>query len=277
MVWFFFEVRESDVEFQVKIPKMKHPAPARIPERKHAPEIRARPFDKVSDRPSGIENLLSPKEQQELRAIATVLDYRRGGLTVFSEGEDAHFVYAIDEGVVRISRHAENGQRQILAFMVPGDLFGLPHDGIYVNTAEAVSPARLYRFPWQKLREIMVREPQLQLNMLVRVAYDLRQAQRQIMILGQQSTYQRLAFFILEFLRYPEFYDAKKARLNLPINRFDLADYLGIARETAARAFARLEREGLARRLPSGSIEILNENGLRNLQRGRRRRATGEA
>jgi CRP-like cAMP-binding protein len=254
---------------------MKYSPSDRNPERRHAPEIRARPFDKIGDRPSGIENLLSPREQEELRAIATVLDYRRGGITIFSEGEDAHFVFAIDEGVVRVSRHAENGQRQILAFMVPGDLFGLPDDGLYVNTAEAVSPARIYRFPWQRLMEIMVREPQLQLNMLVRVAYDLRQAQRQIMILGQKNTYQRLAVFLLEFLRYPEFYDPKKSRLNLPINRFDLADYLGIARETAARAFARLEHEGLARRLKSGSIEILDANGLRQVQRaGRRRNST---
>lgn len=251
---------------------MKRTPPVLNSKKKHAPEIRARPFDKLSDRPSGIEDLLSPKEQAELRSIATVLDYRRGGITIFSEGEDAHFVYAIDEGVVRISRHAENGQRQILAFMVPGDLFGLPHDSSYVNTAEAVCPARIYRFPWQRLREMMMREPQLQLNMLIRVAYDLRQAQRQIMILGQQSTHQRLAFFLLEYLRYPEFYDPKRSRLNLPINRFDLADYLGIARETAARAFARLEREGLVRRHPSGSIEILDVNGLRQLQRARRRR-----
>lgn len=250
---------------------MKHLSPISTPEKKHAPEIRARPFDRTSDRPSGIENLLSPKEQQELRAIATVLDYRRGGITIFSEGEDAHFVYAIDKGVVRISRHAENGQRQILAFMVPGDLFGLPYDGIYANSAEALCPTRIYRFPWQRLREIMVREPQLQLNMLVRVAYDLRQAQRQIMILGQQSTYQRVAIFLLDYLRYPEFYDVKKSRLSLPINRFDLADYLGIARETVARAFTRLEREGLARRMKSGSIEILDVNGLRQLQRARRR------
>ena len=256
---------------------MKRPPLNAGPQKERALEIRARPFDKKHDRPSGIENLLSVNEQQELRAIATVLEYRRGGITIFSEGEDAHFVYAIDEGVIRISRHSENGRRQILAFMVPGDLFGLPHDGVYVNSAEAVCPSRLYRFPWQRLREIMIREPQLQLNMLVRVSYDLRQAQRQLMILGQQSTYQRLAFFLLEFMRYSEFYDAKRSRLNLPINRFDLADYLGIARETAARAFARLESDGLARRLRSGVIEILDVNGLRQLQRGRRRRDSGFA
>ncbi len=242
-----------------------------------APEIRARTFDRVTDRPSQIENLLSPKEQDRLREIATVLEYRRGGLTIFSEGEDAHFVYAIDEGVVRISRHAENGQRQILAFMVSGDLFGIPDGGSYVNTAETVSAVRLYRFPWHQLCRIRLDEPQLQLNMLIRVAYDLRQAQRQIMILGQQSTNQRLAFLLLDFLRLPEFYDERDGRLRLPINRFDLADYLGIARETAVRAIAKLERDGLVKRIDAETIQILDIGGLRALQLGKRRRTAAAA
>jgi len=238
---------------------------------RRAPEIRARPFNRVSDRPSQLENLLSPAEQEQLTAIATVLDFRRGGTTVFSEGEDAHFVYAVDTGVVRIGRHGENGHRQILAFMVPGDLFGLPHDGVYVNTAETVCPTRLYRVPWDKLCTIMLREPQLQLHMLIRVAYDLRQAQRQIMILGQQNTRQRLASLLIDMLRHPEFFDPKRRRLKLPINRFDLADYLGTARETAVRALATLEREGLVRRLNSEVIEIRDIEGLHAIQRGRRR------
>lgn len=236
-----------------------------------APEIRARPFNRKMDRPSQLENLLSPGEQDQLTGISTVLDFRRGGITIFSEGEDAHFIYAVDSGVVRIGRHAVNGQRQILAFMVPGDLFGLPHDGIYVNSAETVSPSRLYRVPWDKFCAIMARQPQLQLHMLVRVAHDLREAQRQIMILGQQNTRQRLASLLIDMLGHPEFFDSKRKRLKLPINRFDLADYLGTARETAVRALATLEREGLVRRVTAELIEIRDIDGLHAIQRGRRR------
>ena len=151
-----------------------------------APEIRARSFNRANDRPSQVTNLLSPKEQDALREISTVIEYRRCGHPIFSEREDAHFAYAIDQGVVQIVRHAENGRRQILAFMTPGDLFGLPDDGAYANTAETVSAVRLYRFPWQKLIQRMMEEPQLQLNLLVRIAYDLHQAQGQIMILGSK-------------------------------------------------------------------------------------------
>jgi CRP-like cAMP-binding protein len=236
-----------------------------------APEIRARSFNRAGDRPSRIKNLLSPKEQDALREISTVVEYRRCGHPIFSEREDAHFAYAIDQGVVRIVRHAENGRRQILAFMTPGDLFGLPDDGAYANTAETVSAVRLYRFPWRRLGQRMMEEPQLQLNLLVRVAYDLHQAQRQIMILGQQSTSQRLAFLLLDFLRHPQFFDEHNGRVRLPISRFDLADYLGIARETAVRAIAKFERDGLLRRIDPETIQILDIAGLRALQLGKRR------
>lgn len=45
---------------------------------------------------------------------------------------DAHFLYAVGEGVMRISSHQEDGDRQILAFMWPGDLFGLAENGRYM-------------------------------------------------------------------------------------------------------------------------------------------------
>ena len=235
------------------------------------PEIRARLFDRQRDPPSRIENLLTQKQQTEFRNIATVLDYRRGGITIFSEGEDAHFVYSVVAGIVRINRHSDGGRRQVLAFMLPGDIFGLPDSGIYVNSAEAACPATLCRVPWIKLRELMLRQPSMQLNMLIKVAHDLREAQRRIMILGQQNTCQRLASFLLDFIQHQSFFDIESGRLTLPLTRFDIADYLGTAPETVARGFLRLERDGLVRRAASRVIEIRDLTGLHELQGQRRR------
>ena len=72
--------------------------------------------------------------------------------------------------------------------MLPGDLFGLPDDGSCHLEAEVTCPSTLYRIPWLQLRELITREPAMLLNLLNRVAYDLREAQRRIMILGQQNT-----------------------------------------------------------------------------------------
>ena len=235
------------------------------------PEIRARPFDRGRDPPTQIENLLSRKQQSKLRSIATVLEYQRQNSTIFSEGEDAHFVYSVGTGVVRVSRNSEGGRRQVLALMLPGDLFGLPDAGLYVNSAETVCPATLYRVPWAQLREMLLCEPKLQINLLIRVAFDLRQAQRRIMILGQHNVAQRLSSFLLDFMQHSDFYDAKRRLLTLPLTRFDIGDYLGTAPETVARAFAGLEKSGLVRRLASRLIEIRNADALRLLVDGRRR------
>jgi len=238
-----------------------------------APVIRARLLDKNGDHPLQIGNLLSAQEQHDLQSIAKVVRYSRPGMTIFSSETDADYVYVIDEGIVRITRIAPNGERRILAFMVPGDLFGMPDCGSYVNTAETVSPARLYRFHWPVLRQLLTNQSQLQQKLLIKLAHDFRQAQRQMMMLGQQTARQRLAVFLLDFIRNPGFFNRERSLLEIPVNRFDLADYLGTTRETAARAFARLEKEGLIRRITAHAIEIVDMEGLEQLQYGPSRRA----
>jgi CRP-like cAMP-binding protein len=240
------------------------------------PEIRARAFDREKDAGAQIENLLSRGQQSRFRAIATVLDYQRGGSTVFSEGEDAHFIYSVISGVVRISRYSDSGRRQVLALMLPGDLFGFPQGGRYVNSAITASPVTLYRVPWQRLRELLLHEPEMHLNMLIRVAFDLREAQRRIMILGQQNIAQRLASFLIDLTQHSDFYDERKHRLSLPLTRFDMGDYLGSAPETVARAFAKLEKQGAIRRISPRLIEIPSLEALKRIVGGRRRAGNSE-
>lgn len=233
-------------------------------------EIRARSFESVIN-PLQITNLLSSKEQEALREISTIVAYHCSGVKIFAEGDDAHSVYAVDQGVVRLVRHTEDGQRQILAFLTPGDLFGLPVDGSYPDTAETVSAVRLHRFPWQRLVERMMQDAQLRQQLLLRLVYDLHQAQRWIVILGRQSAAKRLAYFLLELLRLPEFHNERDGHLQLLITYSDLADHLGIARETVSRLMATLERDGFLRRIDAKTIQILNIDQLRNLQVARRR------
>jgi CRP/FNR family transcriptional regulator, anaerobic regulatory protein len=234
------------------------------------PEIRARSFATQGEC-AAIRNLLSREEQRQLHSITTMIDLPRGGISLYWQGEEARSIYFIDQGIIRISRCGENGKRQILEFKRAGDLLGLPDGGRYANSAETVCASRVFRCPWQQVRQIMLAEPQLQLNLLTKVADQVRQGQRRIMMLGQQNICQRLASFLLDFVTSPEFFDERRACLNLPVNRLDLADYLGTAPESTARAFAKLESDGLIKRVNSRAIKILDRKGLQQLQAGRRR------
>jgi CRP-like cAMP-binding protein len=43
------------------------------------------------------------------------------------------------------------------------------------------------------------------------------------------------------------------------MSRYDIADYLGTSAETVTRAFTRLEREGLLRRVTARTVELKPE------------------
>ena len=233
-------------------------------------EIRVRSAAPVSEGPTE-ENPLFPREQEQLRRIAKPVECKPGTV-LYSQGGQARFIYLLAQGIVRINHCNETGQRQILAFRVPGDFCGIPESGQYFNSAESVSRTSLYRFEWQQVQDLCLTEPHLQSVILSKVLYDYRQAQRRISALGQQNTGQRLASFILDFMEIPELFDAETSCLSLPVNRFDLADYLGTAPESTARAFAKLEDLGLVRRITARKIEILDKTGLRLLNSTPRRR-----
>jgi CRP-like cAMP-binding protein len=114
--------------------------------------------------------------------------------------------------------------------------------------------------------QAMSNEPELRLHLLMKMADDYRQAEQRIVTLGQLNPYQRLISFILDVLRIPEFFDEKRSLLKLPMNRFDLADYLGTVTKSSERSFAKLESEGLIRRITPREIEIIDISGLQRLQ-----------
>jgi CRP-like cAMP-binding protein len=225
------------------------------------PEIRARSFDN-SPANAGISNVLGLDQQGMLRSLASIQAFRVRNELIFSEGAEATFIYLVAGGLVRISRCAESGRRQILAFMMPGDIFGFPEQGAYVNTARSMGNVTLYRINWWRLNELMRREPSLQASLLTRMAFDLRQAQKHIILLGQQNIAQRLASFFLDLMRHEEFYKQEQKELLLPLSRFDLAEFLGTRPETVVRTLARMEAKKLIRRDSSRLLTILDPAGL---------------
>lgn len=231
------------------------------------PKVIARRFCRSGELPASPDNLLSPAEEGQLSRIATILDYR-ANTTIFTEAEDAHFLYLIQEGVVRISRHLPDGTRQVLAFMWPGDLFGLAEEGYYVNSAEALAQSVVFRFPLDRLQETLTKEPLLQMHLLMKAAHELRQTQRQIIVLGRFRNSRRLASFLTDCLQHSACFYQSSHLLRLPMNRHDIADYLGMTAESAAHAFTRLEQNDYIRRASPRSIEIRDRERLVRFARG---------
>jgi CRP/FNR family transcriptional regulator len=107
------------------------------------------------------------------------------------------------------------------------------------------------------------------LNMTFRVLEDMVDA---IYSLGQRTALERLAVFLL-YLRHwrrlsESIADDAEPTLNavdLPMTREDIADFLGLQKETVSRSFGQLEERGLIRRLDSHRVRIIDLAALREL------------
>src|SRR4249920_1958291 len=68
--------------------------------------------------------------------------YRRDN-EIFGEAEPANYVYQIKFGAVRTFKLLSDGRRQIGAFHLPGDIFGVESGENYRFTGEAILETRV--------------------------------------------------------------------------------------------------------------------------------------
>lgn len=199
---------------------------------------------------------LTAADKAELGHIAEIIEFRTAGSQIVVQGQPAVFLYLLANGVVQADCTVNDGERQVLAFYWPGDLFGLAERGVYVQSASAVTPCTVYRLPVRKLEAFLVENPRIQHSFLIKAVHDLRSAQRRIITLGRFGISRRLAIFLLDCSGHDHYFDRETGVLALPMTRYDIADYLGTSAESATRAFGELERRGLIHRQAARAIAL---------------------
>ena len=234
------------------------------------PSIRARALLDSGRNAAEIHDLLSSGEREALLRIATVVDLPGRRLPVFSQGDPAEAVFIVGSGAISVCRYLEGGARQVLEFLYPGDLLGLAEEGRYVNTAQTLAPSQLFRIPYDGLKALLQNDRKLQFVLLVKLAHELRAAQRHIIMIGSTHIARRLALLLGDLCVDSPYYNATNAKLALPLTRSDIGDYLGASAEAVTRAFAALERERLLHRLTSKAILIADLPRLLRYGRGAR-------
>jgi CRP-like cAMP-binding protein len=199
---------------------------------------------------------LSATDRTDLGRLAERIEYKTAGSQILSQGQSASFLYLLADGVAQASRSINDGERQILAFYWPGDLFGLAEKGIYVNSAEAVTPCKVYRFPIRRLEKFLLENPNIQHGFFIKAVHDLRSTQRRLVVLGRLDVLRRLAVFLLDCSGHEQYFDPASRTLAVPMTRYDIADYLGTSAESVTRAFGQLEGKGLLHRVTARTLEL---------------------
>lgn len=173
---------------------------------------------------------------------------------IYAQGEASGPLYLVEFGTVRICRITADGRRQISAFHFAGEVFGFEADTEHHFYAESVGGAGI--------RVLRPSSTDTVAGSLLAVALrDLQRAQEHLLVLGRQNAIERMAAFLVDL---SDRQDAHKL-VDLPMQRNDIADYLGLTFETVSRILRRLKDQRIIRVPSTRQIEIVDFEALADL------------
>jgi CRP/FNR family transcriptional regulator len=187
---------------------------------------------------------------------------------VFEKGEPAEAIYSIIEGVARSWRPMPSGDRHVLAFLLQRDLIGLARLGRYVNTVEAITPLRLFRFPTESLSSLLRGNPELQFKVLCRVTQKLRESQRRGAITARRDLHGRIAMLLAMMEESQSVAPRPPARVSVPLSAPDIGEFVGASGPAVSKVFRDLERHGILQREGRHMIRIVDRGRFESLAEG---------
>src|SRR5213595_2229736 len=181
---------------------------------------------------------------------------------IYGEDEPAEYVYQVICGAVRTYKLLSDGRRQIGAFHLPGDVFGLELGTAHRLAAEAIIDTTVRLVRRRHLEQAAETDVEVARKLWAMTAGDLRHAEDHMLLLGRKTAMERVATFLLEMDRRL----SVTGMMALPMCRRDIGDYLGLTLETVSRALSQLHGQGVLGFSGARQIQLRNRNRLRNME-----------
>lgn len=186
------------------------------------------------------------------------------GTTLLSEGAHSAHLYTLLSGWAFRYKTLPDGRRQILNYMLPGDLIGLQGSvmGEMDHSVEALSPLVLCIFQRDRLDELFSRHPGLGYDITWLSAREECMLDDHLLSLGRRTALERAAY-LLAFIHHRAERVGLVGRnpLTIPITQTHVADSLGLSLVHTNKTLRKLAHRRLIRWRDRG-CEVIDPQGL---------------
>jgi CRP-like cAMP-binding protein len=192
---------------------------------------------------------LSETDRQAIESLCGKTRTVRAGEDLIRGGERPDKVFLLLEGWGFRYKLMPDGQRQILAYLIPGDLCDI-HIFVLKRMDHGIallSPGAVTTISPGKLIEVMDRHPRVQRALWWSSLVDEAILREWLVNLGQRDAHDSLAHLLCEMwfrMRAVGLAEAGKP-FSLPLTQAQLGDTLGLTPVAVNRALQRLRGEGL--------------------------------
>ncbi|NOY47190.1 MAG: Crp/Fnr family transcriptional regulator [Chlorobi bacterium] len=208
---------------------------------------------------------LSKEELIRISACKTSRTVKKGEI-IFDEGEMLNGVFCVREGIGKLTKLSANGKDQTVTLVVKGELLGqrsIISDERTNLRATALNDMELCFIPKSEIMKDLNNNPNFTLDLLKRMALDLKEADNVIVNMAQKSVRQRLAEALLNINE--SFGTNADGTLSVLLSREDFASIVGTATESAIRVLSQFKKEGLISTVGK-KIKVENLDGLRRIE-----------
>lgn len=199
---------------------------------------------------NGIFCVLESQDLIEVNQHKVMNSYKKGQ-TIFFQGNPPFGLYCISTGKIKVSKIGNDGKESIVRIAGPGDILG--HRSLfskepYTATATVIEDSAICFLDKNFIYSIIKSRPEVSLQLIERLSKDMGMAEARSASMSQKSARERLAELFLHFIKsYGEEIQNGDVKLNIKLNRDEIASIVGTAHETIIRLISEFKSEGILR------------------------------
>lgn len=220
--------------------------------------------------PLRLRSAFKDKSDEEVRFIQSMkMDHRwlPAGADIIHPGQEDAELFTLFSGWAFRYKSLPDGRRQILNFLLPGDLVGL--QASLLNAAqhgiEALTDIELCAFPRKRIFELFKRMPQLSYEIAWLGSREESLLDENLTSVGQRNAGERIAALIISLYRRAEAVGlVSENSFEFPLTQQQFADALGLSLVHTNKTWARLRRTGLFS-IANGRLTLLNPRLTRRM------------
>lgn len=192
---------------------------------------------------------LEDRERAALRHVSRNARWHRRGTDLISEGDKPDSVFLLLEGWAYRYKHLADGGRQIMAYLIPGDLCDVR---IFLfeemdHSIGLLSDAKVAKIPAAEMLDLMDGFPRIERALMWATLVDEATLREWLLNIGQRDALQRLSHLFCELcvrLSVVKLVDDTET-FALPLTQAELADTTGMTAVHVNRSLQRLRQDGL--------------------------------
>lgn len=204
-------------------------------------------------------SLFSNLNQEQLTQVIGLIErevYKKGQV-ILKSGELIDRLYIVNKGSVKASTYQEDGKEQIIYLLNDGDVIGelslfkknaAPYDLI------AIKESYLCTIPKRSFDLFLRENPEVVEAVLESAHECIASLERLVSAIASNDADVRLKFLLDRLANQFGKVTSKGIQIDLPLTREDMANFVGVTRETVSRKINDLAQEGYLEMIDSKHI-----------------------